>query len=288
MSLIIKQSNFSQEQIDLIKRTICKGASDDELELFLYLCKKTGLDPFVRQIYMIPRKSKDSNGNWVTVYQPLVSIDGYRLIAERTKSYSPGRESTYVYDKSGGVFSATAYLKKKGSDGTWHEIAATAFHSEYVQKAKDGPTKFWAEKPHLMLAKCAESLALRRAFPAELSGVYTEEEMGAAFNADEIVVEEAQKQVDQLAISGKPIIAQITSQQSEKTGDEVASDEEFKAYNDLFKRIMPEAKKFANDYLAKKEIVSAAMLSSKGINKLMASLEKYVVKEPAIEEEVPF
>lgn len=157
---------FNHEQIDLIKNQICKGASDDELKLFIQVCKKTGLDPFSKQIYSIPR------GNVRTIQ---TSIDGFRLIAERTGRYTPGREPTYSYDKNGNLISATSYIKKQTKDGTWHEVAATAYFSEY-----NGNNSFWKKMPHLMLAKCAESLALRKAFPAEMSGLYGEEEMHQA------------------------------------------------------------------------------------------------------------
>ena len=79
--------------------------------------------------------------------------------------------------------SATAYVKKLAG-GQWHVVAATAHYSEYVQKKKDGGiTSMWL-KPHIMLGKCAEALALRRAFPAELSGVYTPDEMAQAANPE--------------------------------------------------------------------------------------------------------
>ena len=105
-------------------------------------------------------------------------IDGYRLIAERTGKYSPGREPTYQYDEKGNIISATAYVKKQTSDGTWHEVAATAFFNEYCQRTKEGkPTRFWMQLGHAMIAKCAEALALRKAFPGDLSGIYTKEEM---------------------------------------------------------------------------------------------------------------
>ena len=95
-------------------------------------------------------------------------------MAERTGKYAPGRETTYAYDKDGKLVSSTAYVKKLVS-GTWHEVPATAYMSEYSTGQAT-----WRTKPHIMLAKCAESLALRKAFPQELSGLYTTEEMGQA------------------------------------------------------------------------------------------------------------
>lgn len=160
---------LSDEKVALIKRTICKDATDDELEMFLMFCKKTGLDPFLRQIYFVKRMG-------VGTIQ--VAIDGYRLVAERTGRYAPGRATTFTYDEDKKLLFATAYVKKMTADGTWHEISASALFSEYCQMKSGGQlTVFWSTKPHIMLAKCAESQALRRAFPAELGGMYTTEEM---------------------------------------------------------------------------------------------------------------
>jgi phage recombination protein Bet len=163
---------------ELIKRTFCKGASDDEMELFALICKRTGLSPEMRQIYPVPRDVKQPNGTWKKTFTFQTSIDGFRLIADRTGKYSPGREATYVYGENGKVISSTAYVKKQTPDGTWHEVSAIAHYEEYVQRNKEGkPSKFWEQMPHVMLAKCAESLALRKAFPAHLSGIYTSDEM---------------------------------------------------------------------------------------------------------------
>lgn len=174
---VTQPRELSADQVDLIKRTIAKGATNDELQLFLHVANRTGLDPFARQIYAIKRWDANAQREVMAVQ---TGIDGYRLVAERTGRYSPGREPSFKEDAEG-LISATAYVKKLTADGTWHEVAATAHWSEYVATKKDGsPTRMWAEKPHVMLAKCAEALALRRAFPMELSGVYTAEEMDQA------------------------------------------------------------------------------------------------------------
>lgn len=163
---------------DLIKRTIAKGSTDEELELFIHACKRTGLDPFMKQIYAVKRWSAADKREVMTMQ---TSIDGFRLIAERTGRYAPGAEPKYHYNDKGELVSATSFVKKMTLDGTWHEIAATAFFDEYAQRKKEGGlTQFWEKMPHVMLAKCAECLALRKAFPAELSGIYSFEEMAQA------------------------------------------------------------------------------------------------------------
>lgn len=179
MSLAVQKIQcLDEEKKQLLKNTLCKGSSDDEFSMFLMACTRTGLDPFMKQIYAIPRWDKKIGKN---VYVIQISIDGFRLVAERTGNYSPGREPSYAYDENKRLFSCTAYVKKRSNDGTWHEVSACAHFEEYVQKDKEGKvTQFWHKMPHVMLAKCAESLALRKAFPADLSGLYTSDEMGQA------------------------------------------------------------------------------------------------------------
>lgn len=170
--------DLTKEKVQLLKNTVCKGATDNEFELFTHICLRTGLDPFLRQIYAIKRPEKQDNGQYKEVMSFQTGIDGYRLIAERSGKYSPGREPIFNYDSNGKLVSATAFIKKQTQDGMWHEVAATAFYSEYVQLKKDGqPSKFWSKMSHTMTAKCAESLALRKAFPDLFSGIYTKEEM---------------------------------------------------------------------------------------------------------------
>lgn len=174
-----RDQGFSREKIELIKRTIASGASDDELELFLYAAKKTGLDPFMKQIYAVKRWNKSAGREVMTVQ---TGIDGYRLIADRTGKLAG--ISDPVYESGQGKFptSATVIVKKMIGAGIIADFTATARWDEYVQMGKEGVTAMWASKPYLMLGKCAEALALRKAFPADLSGVYTAEEMAQADN----------------------------------------------------------------------------------------------------------
>jgi len=178
MTTDVARAPFSAEQIDLIKRTVARGATDDELKLFLHACTKTGLDPLMKQIYAVKRYDSALNRQVMAIQ---TGIDGLRLVAERSEMYAPGREPAYVYDAENVLVSATAFIKKMTKDGTWHDIAATARYDEYVQRKQDGqPTTFWKRMPHVMLAKVAEALALRRAFPQDLSGIYSTEEMTQA------------------------------------------------------------------------------------------------------------
>lgn len=178
----------------MIKENFCKNLSDAEIDMFLHVCKRTGLDPVMKQIYAVKRKDHKLGVDVLTIQ---TAIDGFRLVAERTERYTPGREPTYCYDKDGRLLSATSYIKKMTKDGTWHEIAATAFYDEYVQVSKDyktgvvGPTAFWKKMGHNQLAKCAEALALRKGFPMELSRLYTVDEMGQSLNPSDLDVSES-------------------------------------------------------------------------------------------------
>ncbi|GAG01287.1 unnamed protein product [marine sediment metagenome] len=186
----IAEFRIDQTKLELIKRTICRSATDDELQLFVHACKRTGLDPFMRQIFAVKRWDSSMKREVMTIQ---TGIDGYRLIADRTGRYAPGRDTEFGYDDKGNLQWSKAYVKKMTPDGQWHEISATAFWSEYVQTTREGkPTAFWMKKGHIMLSKCAEALALRKTFPAELSGIYTKEEMAQEISPPEVAQNEKQ------------------------------------------------------------------------------------------------
>jgi phage recombination protein Bet len=161
--------NFNEEQVALIKSQIAKDCSNSELELFLYQCKKTGLNPLTRQIYAIKRGGK------MTIQ---TAIDGFRVIAERSGSYAGQEEPIWEDDKDGKPIKCTVkvYRFTPNFEQRYCAGVGVAYFKEYY------PNPFNLQKtmPHTMIAKVAEALALRKAFPQDLSGLYTGDEMRQA------------------------------------------------------------------------------------------------------------
>jgi phage recombination protein Bet len=178
------QTEFSSGQIATLRQLGVENATREDLAVFFHQSVRTGLDPFARQIYMIGRWTKQGTKQTIQT-----GIDGYRLIARRAADRT--RESFGYED--------TLWC---GEDGVWRDVwlsktppsaakvvvlrngeryPAVALFSEYAGTTKEGSyTSMWATKSSVMIAKCAEALALRKAFPQDLSGIYTAEEMAQA------------------------------------------------------------------------------------------------------------
>lgn len=184
-SSALASGNVTPEQIALIKNTILKPknreATNDELALFIGQCSRTGLDPFARQIYGIFRKS-----DGVEKMTIQTGIDGFRLVAQRAGGYG-GQDGPFWQDTNGlwheswpnktPLPVAAKVIIRKVIGGVVVETPAVANFEEFAPRYKGVLQGLWPQMPAHMNAKCAEALGLRKAFPQELSGIYTSDEM---------------------------------------------------------------------------------------------------------------
>ena len=171
------QSFWDDKQIAALKQLGLSDVPNPELAVFLHFCQRTGLDPFARQIYMIGRGGK---------YTIQSSIDGLRIVAQRSGNY--GGQTMTEWCGEDGVWKDVWLSKEPPSAarvGVYYKDApnptyATAKFDSYAVAYNGKPSGLWAKMPDLMIAKCAEALALRKAFPNDLSGIYTNDEMQQA------------------------------------------------------------------------------------------------------------
>lgn len=178
------QPFFTPDQERMILSSFLGGASKQEASVLMEVARVRRLNPLLRQIHFVKRWDSQKREE-VWSYQ--TSIDGLRAVAERTGRYQGQTKAEWC-----------------GKDGVWRDVwladeppaaarvgvykqgfnepcYAVAKWTAFVQTKKDGgPTHFWSKMGDLMLAKCAEALAIRRAFPEDTSGLYTEDEMGEA------------------------------------------------------------------------------------------------------------
>lgn len=155
-----------------------EGTPKEMVDVFAGFCREKNLSPVQRQVHLVRR------GNKFTIQ---TGIDGFRTLAERTEKYAGSDD--YLFDEGLTEFqmikegrnkpiTATATIHKLLPNGQIFPSKATARWDEYYPGEQLG--FMWKKMPFLMLGKCAEALALRKAFPEALSGVYADEEMQQA------------------------------------------------------------------------------------------------------------
>lgn len=158
---------ITADQMDLIRKTVAKDATPDELKLYLYDCARQGVHPLDKLIHFTKRSGK---------YTPVTSIDFMRIQAANTGECLGISDPVFMGDvKTPELFAATVTVKRI-VQGQVAEFTATARWSEY----KPDQAFMWMKMPHTMLGKCAEALALRKGFPKQLAGLYAREEMDQA------------------------------------------------------------------------------------------------------------
>ena len=185
---LVAQQHLTKDQVALLKRTFCKGATDDELALFTGFCDSKQLSPLSGQVHAVFRYDRDAGRKVMSIQ---TGIDGFRIMAQRSPEWD-GMDAVVFCGDDGKwtdiwlartpplAARATVYRKGKARPSV-----ATAYWQMYVQNKKDGnPNQKWANGGPHMLAKCAESLAIRMEFPIEVGGVYTDEEMGSVIDAE--------------------------------------------------------------------------------------------------------
>ncbi len=197
-------ANYTAAELNLIKNTVAKDTNSLEFDLFMAVARKVGLDPFRKQISAIVFNKDKGDKRQLAI---ITTIDGLRTIAARSKRYRPDEdEPVYETDPTEkgplnpkGLVKASVriYIADAQREGGWKPVNGTARWEEFApikdEWGADETGKWrktgaqtldaggnWGRMPYLMLAKCAEAQALRRAFPEDLSGLYEESEMHRA------------------------------------------------------------------------------------------------------------
>jgi phage recombination protein Bet len=204
---------FSPEETQLIKSTCApKDVTDSEFKVFLYVAAQRHLNPLLKQIYAVRRKG-------VITHQ--TGIDGFRATAARTGVHAGTDDAVFEGQAGDRHFSASVTVWKL-VNGVRCPFTATARWAEYLPEP---PNDFmWKRMPHSQLGKCAEALALRKAFPEDLGGLYTNDEMaqaGPVIEAEASVVEEPKKK----ARPAKAAAAPDTPAEEPPTGDKISHEQ---------------------------------------------------------------
>jgi phage recombination protein Bet len=229
---------FTPQQIALVKKTVAKDCNDTEFNFFLEMAKARGLNPLMRHIFAQvhnkePRLDKDGKPYPNQKERQLVIVvsrEGQRALAERTGAYRPDeRAPRLVFDdvkkdpatNPHGLVSAEVAVYKH-THGAWFPVTEIAYWEDYaplveIWEGKGDNRKAtgrfelkgtWLKMSRIMLPKCAEMAALRKAFPDSFGGLYDEAEIdrGEALDLSPSEWAEKSERDDRLAKIGGPNI----------------------------------------------------------------------------------
>lgn len=179
-------AKYSPTYWKLVRASLKEDLSDEEFEVLKYKAQTLELDPLMGHLFPVKRKNRRTGRDQVEVQ---TNVDAQRLLADRTKQLVGITDPEFT--ENGGDYPTTARVvvrklvfRGEGLEPAVAEFPAVAYWSEYYPG--DGGAGFmYRNKPHTMLGKCAEALALRKAFPQETGGLYTAEEMAQAIAEDE-------------------------------------------------------------------------------------------------------
>lgn len=193
------QISWDSTQLAALNQLGLADASDGDRSVFLHVSQRTGLDPFARQIYMIPRREKvPGTQNWRTKWTIQTGIEGWRVIrdrAERRYGVRGTLSRAIWYDGDGGEHkvwvrpdppaACELTYTVKDSEGFETPYTSVLQFREYAQTGNDGQLiAQWASKKSHMLEKCTEADVYRKAFPQDFSGIYLDDAMPQDTPAD--------------------------------------------------------------------------------------------------------
>lgn len=230
---IKKAFGYTKEQIDLVKRTVAKDATNDELAMFMHIAKKTGLNPFLKEIWFY----KDNKGNTIM----MTGRDGFLTIAQKSGEFE-GIQSAAIYEgdeflvdysnpsdikinhktnpfkkEAGKIVGAWARSKRKGCIDTVEIVSDKDYHKSY---AKFEST--WDKFPSAMIKKVAESIALRKQYG--IAGVVAKEEVGYE---DEKTNPDKAVDNNKLFEETKTIIEKLNEEESVKAVNRIINSKQF-------------------------------------------------------------
>jgi phage recombination protein Bet len=157
-----KQIKITKAEYDTFVSSITtQNPTKEEINLYLYDCDRRGVHPLDKLIYFTKRKGR---------YVPIIGIDYMRIRAESSGVYAGSDDAVFAEGEKYPVSATIAVYKMV--EGRLGRFTATARWDEYKPEDLSASASFmWKKMPHTMLAKCAEALALRKAFPGQLAGV---------------------------------------------------------------------------------------------------------------------